>query len=128
MTISLLKTVLESYLNSTNCSESDLESINRTLDDCNELLDLNYRPNDTVQILSDLSVMDLLNLCTYNEFGKLLKQNPDCTLDDYDQICNRLFLNDLSTTNLESGFYFIRDLWSDNERFGHNNPDGSIKS
>lgn len=127
MELSLLKTVLESYLKSGNCSESESESIERALYDCYELTNRGYSQNDTVQIVTDLSVMDLLNISTYNNFGKQLKQNPNSTLDDYRQVCNNLFLNELSTTTLESGYYFIRDLWSDNEQDGNNNPDGTFR-
>jgi hypothetical protein len=126
MELSVLKSVLEFYLNSGNCSESEFESINRTLNDCNELLDLDYEPDDTVQIVPDLTVMDLLNISTYDEFGKLLKQNPETTVDEYRQICTDLFTTELSTTTVESGFYFIRDLWNDNERYNSNNPDGTF--
>jgi hypothetical protein len=126
MELSVLKSVLEFYLNSGNCSESEFESINRTLNDCNELLDLDYEPDDTVQIIPDLLVMDLLNISTYDKFGKQLKQNPNTTVDDYRQICTNLFCNEPSTSTVETGFYFIRDLWSDNERYGSNNPDGTF--
>lgn len=124
MELSVLKSVLEFYLNSGNESES----VERLLDDCNELIDRGFEPDDTVQIIPDLTVMDLLNISTYDEFGKLLKQNPETTVDEYRQICTDLFTTDLSTTTVESGYYFIRDLWSDNEHYGHNNSDGTFGS
>ncbi len=124
MELSVLKSVLEFYLNSGNESES----VERLLDDCNELIDRGFESDDTVQIIPDLTVMDLLNISTYDEFGKLLKQNPETTIDEYRQVCNDLFTTDLSTTTVESGYYFIRDLWNDNEHYGHNNSDGTFGS
>lgn len=124
MELSVLKSVLEFYLNSGNESES----VKKLLDDCNELLDRGLNSDDTVQIVPDLAVMDLLNISTYNKFGKLLKQNSETNIDKYRQICNDLLATDLSTTTIETGYYFIRDLWNDNEHYKNNNPDGTLGS
>jgi hypothetical protein len=126
MELSILKSALELYLNSDNCS--DPESVQKTINDCNELLNNGFEPTDTVQIVPDLTIMDLLNISTYDEFGKQLKQNPNTTIDEYRQTCNNMFSNELTTSMVESGYYFIRDLWNDNEHYGNNNPDGTFRT
>lgn len=124
MELTTIKNALEFYAQSGRCTDDELVQISDTLSDCYELISRDV--DDTVHIVPTLSLTDLLNIATYNDLGRMLKQNPDTTFEQYATIVRELLVSDLSNSTIELGYYFIRDLWNDNERYGNNKPDGTI--
>lgn len=77
-----------------------------------------------------VSVFDLtaiLNNLTYNDYGLLRRQNETVSFELYSETVRDKYDLSLSDEVLELGYYFIRDLWNDNERYGNHNIDGTIK-
>ena len=126
MQIRTLRNAIEFYAQNGNCDSNELDQIRKLIADCDELVNRNVDETDSVLAVPVFSLSDLLNIATYDTFGRMLKQNPDTTFEQYATAVRKLLLSDLTDSALELGYYFIRDLWNDNEHFGHNKPDGSF--
>ena len=126
MQIRTLRNAVEFYAQNGNCDSNELEQIRKLIADCDELVSRDVDETDSVLAVPVFSLSDLLNLATYNILGKLLKQNPNTTFEQYASAVRDQLLSDLTDSTLETGYYFIRDLWNDNEHFGNNKADGTI--
>ena len=78
--------------------------------------------------VSTFDLTALLNYLTYDDYGLLKRKNGTVSFELYSETVRDKYDLDLSDEVLELGYYFIRDLWNDNERYGNNNPDGTFKS
>jgi hypothetical protein len=121
--LELVKTLLENQLTITT-DETERTEITNTLSEINEILEY----TDRVCLITSDSVIGLLNLVTYNDYGRFRKSNGSISFEQYSELVRSNYLLDnLTDRNLNCGYCFLNDLWSDNEHFGHNNPDGTIK-
>ena len=125
MTTELIKKSLELYL-TTVTDETERVQVQQSIDECLEQIDCS--DDDQICLVSPLSLLDLLNNSTYNIYGKLKRSNDTVTFEQYRDSVNRHLTLDLTDRCLKIGYYFVRDLWSDNERYGSNNPDGTFKT
>lgn len=78
--------------------------------------------------VSTFDLTTLLNYLTYDDYGLLKRKNKTVSFELYSETVRDKYDLELSDEVLELGYYFIRDLWNDNERYGNNNPDGTFKS
>ena len=126
LNINVVKNALIQYLHSITDENVRIE-IFKSIDDCNELI--NTTSTESVCLVSPFTLSTLLNLTTYNDYGKLKRQTGNVTPEQYYELVrNNLWLDEITDSNLQLGYYLVRDLWNDNEHFGHNNPDGTIKT
>jgi hypothetical protein len=126
--LNTIKTALQHYLTSGDCNDTnELVNVCRAIDELDELLARGVAENEHIFFVPNCSAIGLLNLATYDDYGRLARQNPDVTFEQYADSAREFDLVCLTDETLKSGYYFLRDLWSDNERFGHNNPDGTFK-
>jgi hypothetical protein len=129
MDIITIKTVLESYL-PTVSDESEKIKILNSLVEIDEQLSLYRCPDiwkNNIYILTPNSISDLLIQLTYDDFGRLKKSTGSVSLEQYSEIIRKkYYFYELTSSCIELGYHIISDLWSDNEEFGHNNPDGSF--
>jgi hypothetical protein len=127
--LTTIKTSLELLLTQTT-DESVRTDIHQSITDCNEQID-RYDDIDyfdgRICIVSTSSITTLLNILTYDDYGKFYKTNGSCSFEQYSELVRTKYDLDLTDSTLESGYYLIRDLYRDNERFGHNNSDGTIR-
>ena len=85
---------------------------------------------DDCHILAENDVINLLNVTTYDVYGRLYAaNNGNVTFEQYANKC-RTYLEweCASDTTLKVGYEFISDLYSDNEKDGYHNPDGTFKT
>jgi hypothetical protein len=129
MNIITIRNALESYL-ITVSDESEKAEVMKSLVDIDEQLSLYRNPdiwkNDSY-ILTPDSLSDLLISTTYDLYGRFRKTNGTVTLEQYTNIVYKnCYLTELTPSCISFGFDILTDLWSDNEQFGYNNPDGSF--
>ena len=128
MELNIIKTALQHYLTSGDCNDTnDLVSVCRAIDELDELLARGADETEHIHIVPDSSMLGLLNYATYDDYGRLAKQNADPTFEQYAESVRAFDLVGLTDSSLKTGYYFVRDLWRDNERYGYNNPDGTFK-
>ena len=130
MKLETLKKSLELYLETTHDENERTEIINSISEIDRQIKQYRSRNifNDTIHLITPSTITELLNLITYNEFGKLKKSTGSVSIEQYTGIINNCYLLDELTVDLiEHGYCFVNDLWRDNEHFGHNTPDGTIK-
>lgn len=130
--LEFIKTVLEKQLTTTT-NESERTELIRTLSEIDEQINWYNESerdlyNDRVYLITPSVLTDLLNVTTYNNYGQFRKSNGSISFEQYSTLVRNCYLFDsLPDSILEIGYSFLNDLWSDNEHFGHNNPDGTIK-
>lgn len=100
-----------------------------------ELLELEKRLHDSgdydlwngdIQIVDSAFMMDLMNMHTYDNYGKLtVRLGRDATFEEYAADV-REWHPTATDENLRCGYDLIRDLWSDNQAVGENKADGSF--
>ena len=80
-------------------------------------------------VLHSTTVSGLLNVATYDAYGRLYAENNgDVALGDYEQVIREQYECDyLPTTAVELGYDIIHDLYADNEALEYHNPDGTFK-
>lgn len=125
MKLELVKTLLENQLTITT-DETERTELTNTLSEINEILEY----TDRVCLITPDSILDLLTTVTYDDYGRFRKSNGSISFEQYSELVrnnSKYSLENLTDSNLECGYCFLNDLWSDNEHFGHNNPDGTIK-
>lgn len=126
--LTTIKTALQYYLTSGDCNDTnDLVNTCRAIDELDELLARGVDENEHIFFVPNSSAIGLLNLATYDNYSRLAKQNPDPTFEQYAESVRTFDLVCLTDSTLKSGYHFLHDLWRDNEHFGNNNPDGTIK-
>ena len=129
MKLNLIRKALENYLTVTT-DENEIVEIKKHIDSCQSVSDHYYDPDlwhNSVDLVTVPSLINMLNYLTYDDYGKLKKSTGSVSFEQYCDIVRTKYDLDLSPENLESGYYFIHDLWNDNERYGHNNPDGTCR-
>lgn len=130
MDITILKKSLEHYLTTTT-DETEINNITKTLSEINEQISIYSSPElwkHSSYIITPDSLASLLISKTYDEYGRFRKTNGSVTLDQYRNIVyNICYLTELTDYCISFGFDIITDLWSDNEHYGNNNPDGTFK-
>lgn len=132
MKLETIKKSLELLLTTTT-DENERTEIQKSLSEIDEQISC-YSEferdlyNDRIYLIIPSVLTDLLNTATYNDYGQFRKSNGSISFAQYSDIVrNRYTLDSLTDSLLETGYHFLNDLWSDNEHFGHNNPDGTIK-
>ena len=130
MKLELLKTALEHYVLSADCSEDNRKNVFEAIAECNELIE-RYESRDiwkdTVYLVSSESLSDLLNLATYDEYGKLARiHNGNVPFPYYADKVRKWQHTDLTNRSLELGYDIVSNLWHDNEEQGKNKPDGTF--
>lgn len=90
----------------------------------NEMNDINKLDEKTVTISYD-TAMSLVNILTYDDYARLYRKlhaagiDRRPTFEEYAAVTNVKFvIEDLGREVVESGYYFIADLFDDNERYG----------
>ena len=85
-----------------------------------------------VTIASTYSIVNLLNVATYDVFGRLLKtyepgrpQYSRRVKFEYREYCRSMF-GELTNSQIDDAAAFLLDLWCSDEEEGANNPDGSF--
>jgi hypothetical protein len=79
-----------------------------------------------IQFVDTMAMLDLMNMSTYDDYGKLAKAHGrDATFDEYATEV-RKWHPTLTDENLHCGYDYVKDLWSDNEATGSNNEDGTF--
>lgn len=87
--------------------------------------------NGSCYILPADTVSDLLNMTTYDEYGKLYAKRLDSeryvSLNDYENACRRnAGLEFASLATIMLGYDIVKDLYADNEISGCHNADGTF--
>lgn len=83
-----------------------------------------------VTILPSILMNDLCNRLLYDTYGRMARRLPngrDIVANFIHAVHTEEYLTEISDLILADAFEFLRDLWSDNEAVGCNNPDGSFK-
>lgn len=135
MDIRILKEALKCYAQSADCPAKDRDKVLEAIGECQATIDrvIAEDVDDFTFIVSTIPVMtlsDFLNLTTYNIYGKLAKRHGGrAPFHHYVHAVERdsLMINMLTAAQLQVGYDFIADLWSDNEANGEHNPDGTFK-
>jgi hypothetical protein len=128
MKLETVKKSLELYL-TTVTNETERIEIQNSINECQQQID-RYQSRDIweddIYIITPNSLVDLLNFSTYDEYGKLRRTNGSVTFEQYRELVNKQMFLDLTDNSLQLGLDVIGDLWSDNEEYGDNNPDGTF--
>ena len=128
MKLETVKKSLELYL-TTVTNETERIEIQNSINECQQQID-RYQSRDIweddIYVITPNSLVDLLNFSTYDEYGKLRRTNGSITLEQYRELVNKQMFLDLTDNSLQLGLDVIGDLWSDNEEYGDNNPDGTF--
>ena len=129
MKLETIKKSLELYL-TTVTDETERIGIQNSIKECEQQIE-RYQSRDiwkdTIYIITPNSLVDLLNISTYDGFGKMKRTNGSVTLEQYRELVNKRMFMDLTDGSLQLGLDVINDLWTDNEQYGDNNPDGTFK-
>ena len=130
MKLELLTKALQHYVLSAECSESDRQHVFDAISECNQLserFDSKKIWQDTIYIVSAESMSDLLNMATYDIYGKLAKVHGDeLPFEYFAHAVRKEYLPELTNCSLELIFDILSDLWRDNEANGAHNPDGTF--
>jgi hypothetical protein len=131
--LDILQKALKYYAQSAECHDNgDLDDVFDAIEHVAAVYDNALGDdylNTSFEIIPTITLTDLLNIATYDDLGKLLKVH---SIDDPNLFGRYIhnvkpYCDGCTNEQLESGFEFICDLWSDNERAGSNNPDGTFK-
>lgn len=131
MTTTLLRKALHEYLGNNNITADERNQITATINELDEI-DRLAEPDSVFEgecyVLHSETVSGLLNVATYDAYGKLyVKYNGYVGFSDYEQtIRDRYECGYMPTAAIELGYDIIRDLYSDNEADGVHNPDGTF--
>lgn len=130
MKLNILKAALEYYALSADCSNEDRQEVFAAITSCAQVIerfDNSDLWKNECYVLSTDALDDLLNLATYDLFGKRQKAYGDHRLpfDHYASEC-RKYIEGLTNEQLQLGYDIICDLWHENEADGAHNPDGTF--
>lgn len=127
MKLGTLKKALEHYLYTADC---DKEEVVEALTECAQLEE-RFDDYEALEgnscILSINSVLQLLNLTTYDIYGKMKKAGRCTSLNHYAHEVRLKLGLDMTLDTLSIGYSFVKDLWHDNEEIGANNEDGTFR-
>lgn len=130
MKLNNLKKALEHYVLSADCPADERQDVLDAIAECNEVaerFDSHDIWKDAVYIVTSDALSDLLNIVTYDIYGKRAKLHGEKFPFSYythDVRCN--VNTELTNRALELGYDIIADLWHDNEADGCHNPDGTF--
>lgn len=130
MTATLLRKALLDYLDRTTVTEEDYNAINAAIVELDEI-EQRAGDNDAWKhecyILHAESLCDLMNMATYDEYGKMyVKQHGAVNYADYECMVLK-YITTMTTAAIELGYDIVRDLYDDNEQQDAHNPDGTFK-
>lgn len=130
MTTTLLRKALLDYLDNTTVTEEDRNAINAAIVELDEI-EQRAGANDAWKyecyILHAESVCDMMNMATYDEYGKMYaKQHGTVNYVDYECMVLK-YMTTMTTAAIELGYDIVRDLYNENEQQGSHNPDGTFK-
>ncbi len=84
--------------------------------------------SNDVRAITYLQSIDIMNMLTYDEYGRDKRMyGDDMTFDIYKKTAGMYMTDNLPNDMYEDGYYFLQDLWADNEEAGYNNLDGSFR-
>lgn len=130
MTTTLLRKALLDYLDNTTVTKEDYDAINATiveLDEIEQRAGTNDAWKHECYILHAESVCDLMNMATYDDYGKMyVKQHGTVNYVDYERMVLK-YMPTMTTAAIELGYDIVRDLYGENEQQGKHNPDGTFK-
>ena len=109
------------------------EDLLKALEECSaikERFDVDDDYHNYVTLLSYSTCTDILNTMTYDIIGRLLRiHDSDMRFEYYAHAARKqaFGLEQFTNEQLQLGYYYLYDLWHDNERNGDNAADGSFK-
>lgn len=119
MTTTLLRKALLDYLDRTVVTEEERNSIDAAiveLDEIEQRAGANDAWNHECYIMYAETVVDLLDIATYDTYSKLYAtQHGTVSYVDYEQAVIK-FLPELTTAAVELGYDIVHDLYADNEQ------------
>ena len=80
-------------------------------------------------IVSWYAFSNLMNVATYDDFGKIYKEHHNCkrgVTKLYREACRDLICEELTDGQIDGVADFLTDLWLDNESGGCHNSDGTF--
>lgn len=83
-----------------------------------------------VTLVTTYAFSNLLNVSTYDDFGRLRKAFPKSDrilLRQYRNVVRDKICEEFTDAQIDDVSYFLLDLWAANEETGDHNPDGSFK-
>lgn len=131
MKLSILKAALEHYALSADCSNEDRQEVFAALASCAQVQERFSNCDiwhDECFVLTADTLGDLLNLATYDLFGKRQKAfgQQRMPFAHYAFEC-RKYVEGITNEQLQLGYEIIGDLWHDNEALEQHNDDGTFK-
>ena len=126
MTLELLKAGLQKLIDDGQFIDESKKAIAEI-----EEVQLLAEPDDIFKgecyVLHSTTVSGLLNIATYDAYGKLyVEHNGDVSRSDYEAVIRRMYECDcLPNSAVELGYDIISDLYSDNKALGCHNSDGT---
>lgn len=132
MKLTTLENAIRYYIASADCHHelddaldalSQLNSVAERIDDRSGI-------GDHVAVVTIGVLTDLLNVMTYDAYGKLARRhNGNVPFDYYAHEVRRnttICANELTKAQLECGYDIVSDLWRASEESGDNNADGTF--
>ena len=130
MLTTLLRKALLDYLDRDTITEEDRNSINAAiaeLDEIEQRAGTDDAWKHKCYILHADSVCDLMNISTYDDYGKMyVKQHGTVNYVDYERMVLK-YMPTITTAAIELGYDIVRDLYDENEQHGEHNIDGTFK-
>ena len=129
MKLETLKAALTYYAQSAECI--DRHDVFVALDECarlDERFESKSTFKDSVTVITSGTLLDMLNITTYDTYGKLaVAHGGRASFDSYAHACRTdLMFEELTNEQLLDGYGYIADLWSENQSTGDNKPDGTF--
>lgn len=131
MKLNILIAALKHYALSADCPEEDRDEVFAALASCTrteERYEYNDLWHDSCYVLAADTLDDLLNIATYDWYGRLQKKYGEHRLPFYMYAAEcRKYIDNITDEQLELGYDVISDLWHDNETDGSHNEDGTFR-
>ena len=134
MNLSILQIALNQYISSSvGTAEQHAQALQAAIACCEtrERQEPDDNFDDAVSLISDAALLDILNVMTYDVYGKAKRiHGVGMRFGIYAYECRRFSIGIESFTNaqLMMGYDYIKDLWADNEATGDNRPDGTFNT
>ena len=129
MTTTLLKKALYDYLDNNTVTISEKEQIEAFINDCD---DIERKANDDsiwkyeCYVMHAEDVSDLMNIATYDNYGKLYVANDqNVSLEQY-TACIDNYYHAMPNSVIQLGYDVIYDLYSDNNALDSHYADGTF--
>ena len=109
------------------------EDLLKALEECSaikERFEFDDDYHNYVTLLSYSTCTDILNTMTYDIIGRLLRiHDSDMRFEYYAHEARKqaFGLEQFTNEQLQLGYYYLYDLWHDNERNGDNAADGTFR-